>query len=194
MRPLSWESVFDQLRALGIEAPEAPQRRPASKFDGSSPTSEADIAEVMPRLRPTPNTNQPTALTTILAAAQRTGVQFMERVSDGSLIAEGLAQLNPNDRQWLERNWDAACSELLPGDDSTASLDLLAKLNVELVYVNAEKRAATEVQRLCKSATALGIDVETAPRPAFLPVMWPIGVTKDGRCSKRGCHEYISSA
>jgi DNA polymerase I-like protein with 3'-5' exonuclease and polymerase domains len=127
---------------------------------------------------------KPAILTTALAAAQRAGVQFLERVSDGSLIPEDLDQLAPNDRQWLEGNWDAVRNELLPDDDSTDSLELLTKLNVEPVYLNTEERAAAEVQRLCKLATAVGIDVETAPRSAFLPVTWPIAVTKDGRRSK----------
>jgi DNA polymerase-1 len=186
MRPLSWESVFDQLRPLGIEALEAVQQNgdSTSKVDGQSPASETEIAEGTPRQRQTRNANKLTALTTILAAARRAGVQFMETVSDGRLVAEGLDRLALNDRQWLEANWDAAHSELLPEGNSTTSLELLTKLNVELIYVDTEERAATEVQRLCKSATALGLDVETAPRPAFLPVMWPIAITKDGRRSK----------
>jgi hypothetical protein len=61
-------------------------------------------------------------------------VEFKERVSDGRLVAEKLDRLAPIDRHWLEANWDAVCSELVPEDDSTASLGLLAKLNVELVY------------------------------------------------------------
>ena len=57
-------------------------------------------------------------------------------------------------------------NELLPDDISTASSDLLAKLGIELVYVETEQRAAAEVQRICRSTGTLGLDIETAPLPA----------------------------
>ena len=62
--------------------------------------------------------------------------------------------------------------------------DLLAKLGVEMAYVDTEQRAAAEVQRICRSSRMLGLDIETAPLPKFLPIAWPIAVTKDGRRSK----------
>ena len=62
--------------------------------------------------------------------------------------------------------------------------DLLAKLAIELVYLETEQRAAAEVQRICRSTGTLALDIETAPLPAFLPKAWPIAVTKDGRRSK----------
>ena len=86
--------------------------------------------------------------------------------------------------QKLQANLDDVRSELLPADTSTASLDLLAKLGVEMVYVDTEQRAAAEVQRICRSSRMLGLDIETAPLPKFLPKAWPIAVTKDGRRSK----------
>src|SRR5262249_22871443 len=126
----------------------------------------------------------PETITTILAAAQKAGVKFMERVTDGELIVEGLDQLAPVECQKLQAQWDKLRRELLPDSTSTASRDLLAKLGVELVYIDTESRAAAEVQRLCGSGATLGVDRETAPRPEFLPVAWPIAITKDGRRSK----------
>ena len=94
-----------------------------------------------------------TRLTTILAAAKKAGVTFMERVSDGDLVVEGLDHLAPDDRQKLEAGWNDIRSELLPNDTSTASLDLLTKLGIELVHVDNEQRAAAEVQRICAVAS-----------------------------------------
>ena len=82
------------------------------------------------------------------------------------------------------RTWNDVRNELLPNDTSTASCDLLAKLGIELVYVETEQRAAAEVQRICGTSRTLGLDIETAPLPKFLPKAWPIAVTKDGRRSK----------
>jgi DNA polymerase I len=121
---------------------------------------------------------------TIIAVAKSAGVKFLERVTDGELVVEGLDHLAPDDRQKLQATWVNIRNELLPDDTSTASRDLLAKLNVELVYIDTEERAAAEVQRICGSARTLGIDLETAPRPEFLPAAWPISITKDGKRSK----------
>ena len=108
----------------------------------------------------------------------------MERVSDGELVVEGLDHLAPDDRQKLQARWNDVRNELLPNDTSTASFDLLAELGIELVYVETEQRAAAEVQRICATSRTLGLDIETAPLPEFLPKAWPIVVTKDGRRSK----------
>ena len=118
----------------------------------------------------------------------------MERVSDGELVIEGLDHLAPDDRQKLQANLDDIRNELLPDDTSTASSDLLAKLGIEFVYVDTEQRAAAEVQRICGTSRTLGLDVETAPLPAFLPKAWPIAVTKDGRRSKLQATKDTSSA
>jgi hypothetical protein len=66
----------------------------------------------------------------------------------------------------------------------TASLNLLGRLGVELVFADTEERAAEQVSRICISAGTLGLDVETAPHSEFLPVRWPIAITRDGRRSK----------
>jgi hypothetical protein len=108
----------------------------------------------------------------------------MERVSDGELMVEGLDRLAPDDRQKLEAGWNDIRNLLLPNDTSTASIDLLTKLNIEPVYIDNEPRAAAEVQRICAIASAIGLDIETAPLPQYLPKAWPIAVTKDGRRSK----------
>src|SRR5262249_57667840 len=122
----------------------------------------------------------PETITTILAAAQKAGVKFMERVTDGELIVEGLDQLAPVECQKLQAQWDNLRRELLPDSTSTASRDLLAKLGVELVYIDTEGRVAAELQRLCGSGTKLGLDLETAPRPDFLPLPCPIAITTHG--------------
>ena len=117
---------------------------------------------------------------------------FMERVSDGKLVIEGLDHLAPDVRQKLQANLHDIRNELLPDDTSTASSDLLAKLSIEFVYVDTEQRAAAEVQRICGTSRTLGLDIETAPLPAFLPEAWPIAVTKDGRRSKLGHQGYVA--
>ena len=91
----------------------------------------------------------PASTTAIVAAAKKAGVIFMERVSDGELIVEGLDRLAPDDRQKLEAGWSDIRSLLLPNDTSTASIDLLTKLGIEPVYV--DDRAA----RCCGGAADL---------------------------------------
>src|SRR6266550_4674665 len=107
------------------------------------------------------------ALTRIIAAAESAGVKFMERVTDGELVAEALDHLAPDDREALQAKLGDIRNELLPVDHSTPSLRLLAKLGIELVYIDTDERAAAEVQRICGSARTLGLDLETAPRPEF---------------------------
>jgi DNA polymerase-1 len=182
MKPLSWASISEQLRAIGVEVPvTAPQgSEPATRTD-HVPPSQPDLPQQQPSraAKPTPD-----ALTTIVAAAKKAGVTFMERVTDGEFVVEGLDHLAPDDRQKLQTNMHDVRNELLSNDPSTASLDLLAKLGIELVYLETEQRAAAEVQRICGTSRAIGLDIETAPRPEFLPAVWPIAVTKDGRRSK----------
>jgi len=189
MRSLSWASIFEQLQAIGIEVPATVppgNDGPAARPEHAPPSSKPDMADVPPSRQAAPRADKPApeTITTILAAAQKAGVKFMERVTDGELIVEGLDQLAPVECQKLQAQWDNLRRELLPDSTSTASRDLLAKLGVELVYIDTEGRAAAEVQRLCGSGTKLGLDLETAPRPEFLPVAWPIAITKDGRRSK----------
>ena len=59
----------------------------------------------------------------------------------------------PDDRQKLQANLHDVRNELLPKDASTASLDLLAKLGIELVHIETEQRAAAEVQRICGTSS-----------------------------------------
>ena len=55
------------------------------------PQSQSDVP---PKQRPSrADKPHPDPLTTILAAAKKAGVTFMERVSDGELVVEGLDHL-----------------------------------------------------------------------------------------------------
>ena len=190
MGSLSWASICEQLQAIGVEVPAATvppgNDGPAARPEHAPPPSKPDMADVPLSQQAAPRADKPTpeALTTILAAAKKVGVKFMERVADGELIVEGLGQLGPVDRQKLRTQWEDVRRELLPDTTSTASRDLLAKLGVELIYIDTEGRAAAEVQRICGSGRKLGLDLETAPRPEFLPEAWPVAITKDGRRSK----------
>src|SRR5215471_7734455 len=188
MRSLSWASIFEQLRAIGVEVPaKAPQGNdgPAARTEHAPPPSKPNMSDApLPRQPPRADSRAPEALTTILAAAQKAGVKFMERVTDGGLIVEGLDQLASVERQKLQIQWEDVRRELLPDRTSTASRDLLAELGVELVYIDTEERVAAEVKRICGLGTKLGLDLETAPRQEFLPVAWPIAITKDGRRAK----------
>jgi hypothetical protein len=183
MKPLSWASISEQLRAIGVEVPVAASQgsEPSTPTDRALP-SQPDVPPLQRPSRADRPAPDPTA--TILATAKRAGVSFMERVTDGELVVEGLDHLAPDDRQKLQANLLDVRNELLPADTSTASLDLLGKLGIELVYIETEQHAAAEVQRICRSARTLGLDVETAPRPEFLPKTWPVVVTKDGRRAK----------
>jgi len=193
MTPLSWASISEQLRAIGVEVPvTAPQgSEPATRTD-SVPPSQPEVPPVQqPARMDKPTADAPT---TIVAAAKKAGVIFMERVTDGELIVEGLDHLAPDDRQTLQARRNDIRNELLPNDTSSASCDLLAELGIELVHVETEQRAAAEVQRICATSRTLGLDIETAPLPKFLPTAWPIVVTKDGRRSKLQAKMDTSSA
>ena len=76
------------------------------------PSNMADIPR--PRQPPRADKPSPESLMTILAAARKAGVNFMERVADGELIVEGLDQLAPLDRQKLQAQWEDVRRELLP--------------------------------------------------------------------------------
>ena len=183
MPALSWDSISEQLRTIGVEVPvTAPAgSEPAPRTDPVPPSR----PDVPPRQQPTRADKPiPDPLTTILAAAKKAGVTFMERLTDGELVVEGLDHLAPDDRQKLQARWNDVRNELLPKDASTASCDLLAELGIELVHLETEQGAAVEVQRICATSRTLGLDIETAPLPKFLPKAWPIVVTKDGRRSK----------
>jgi DNA polymerase I-like protein with 3'-5' exonuclease and polymerase domains len=185
MGSLSWTSIFEKLQAIGVEVPATVppgNDRPAARPE-HSPPSKPDMAD-LPWQPPRADKPSPEALMTILAAARKAGIIFMERVTDGELIVEGLDQLAPIERQKLQAQWEDVRRVLLPDDISTASRDLLASLEIELLYIDTEGRAAAELQRLCASGRKVGLDLETAPRTEFLPIVWPIAVTKEGRRSK----------
>jgi AAA domain/3'-5' exonuclease/Primase C terminal 2 (PriCT-2)/Bifunctional DNA primase/polymerase, N-terminal len=189
--------VFDATPTASVAAPLAPAELPLVPRDAGvvpelPPMPVADMTPPYRRSHPDkPSEETPT---TILAAARSAGVKFTERASDGELVVEGLDRLTPDDRQKLQTSWDDVRNELLPAETSTASLELLNKLGVELVYIDTEKRAAAEVQRICGSPRTLGLDLETAPQPQFLPVAWPIAITKDGRRSKKQMTRDTSAA
>ena len=94
---VSTKSIFEQLQAIGVEVPATvPPRNdePAARPEHAPPPFKPDMADVpLSRQPPRADTPAPEALTTILAAAKKAGVKFMERVTDGELIVEGLDQL-----------------------------------------------------------------------------------------------------
>jgi hypothetical protein len=174
---LSWSAIAEQLRELGVDVPATRTRGNDYLPARAVPPFQTDVPP-QPARRP----GDPSASTTaIVAAAKKAGATFMERVSDGELIVEELDRFAPNDRKKLEAGWSDIRDLLLPKDTSTASIDLLTELGVELVHVDTEQRAAAEVQRICAAASTIGLDIETAPLPQYLPKAWPIVVTKDGR-------------
>ena len=178
MNALSWAAIAEQLRALGVDVP-------ATGAKGSDYPPARPVPHFQPDPQPAPcPADAPASTTATMAAAKKADVIFMERVSDGELIVEGLDRFAPADRQKLEEARSGIHHLLLPNSTSTASIDLLTKLGIELVHVDNEQRAVAEVQRICAAASAIGLDIETAPLPQYLPKAWPIAVTKDGRRSK----------
>jgi hypothetical protein len=125
MGSLSWASIFEQLQAIGVEVPATVppgNNGPAARPEHAPPPSNVQLSRQPPRAdKPVPEPP-----TTILAAARKAGVKFMERVTDGELIVEGLDQLAPIERQKLQAQWEDVRRELLPDTTSTASRDLLA--------------------------------------------------------------------
>ena len=93
MTALSWASISEQLRTIGVEVPvTAPQGNgDASERTDQVPPSPSDVP---PQQRPSrADKPSPDPVTTILAAAKKAGVTFMERVTDGELVVEGLDHL-----------------------------------------------------------------------------------------------------
>jgi DNA polymerase I-like protein with 3'-5' exonuclease and polymerase domains len=179
---LSWAAIAEQLRALGVDMPVTGRKGNDYPPALSVPPLQT---EVPPQPAAAPwSADLPSSVASMVAAARKAGVTFMERVSDGELIGEGVDRLAPDDRQKLEAGWSDIRDLLLPNDTSTASIDLLKKLGIEPAYIDDEKLAAAEVRRICAIASAIGLDIETAPLPQYLPKAWPIAVTKDGRRSK----------
>jgi DNA polymerase I-like protein with 3'-5' exonuclease and polymerase domains len=176
---LSWAAIAEQLRALGVDVPVT-----GTKGNDYPPAHRLPPVQGEVPAQPASPADPPSSVTSMVGAAKKAGVTFMELVSDGELIIEGLDRLAPDDRQKLEAGWSDIRNLLLPNDTSTASIDLLKKLGIEPAYVDDEKLAAAEVQRICAATSTIGLDIETAPLPRYLPKAWPIAVTKDGRRSK----------
>jgi DNA polymerase I-like protein with 3'-5' exonuclease and polymerase domains len=174
---LSWAAIAEQLRALGVDVPVTGTKG----NDYPPPRSVPPLQTEVPQPAPAPCPADPlSSVASMVAAAKKAGVTFMERISDGELMVEGLERLAPDDHQKLEAGWNDIRDLLLPADPSTAS-----KLGIEPVYVDDEQRALVEVQRICAAASTIGLDIETAPLPQYLPKAWPITITKDGRRSKQ---------
>ena len=98
---------FEQLQAIGIEVTATvPPRNDesATRPEHAPPPFKPDIADVPLSRPPRADTPAPEALMTILAAAKKVGVNFMERVTDGELMVEGLDHLAPDDHQKLQTN------------------------------------------------------------------------------------------
>ena len=157
---ISRASVCEQLRAIGVDVPVAGQETGDPADHAPPPSQPLAPPQQQPSLACEPTQD---LLTTIVAAAKKAGVTFMECVADGELVIEGLNHLAPDDRQKLLGRRNDIRNELLPDDTSTASLDLLSELGIELVHIENEQRAAAEVQRICRSSRMLGLDIETAP-------------------------------
>jgi DNA polymerase I len=172
---LTWAAIAEQLRAVGVDLPMAAQecKRTAQGETSPAPHKASSLGEVQSE----------SEIAGILRVTRSTGVTFFERVADGELVADGVAQVAADCRQTLTRRWEEIRSELVPAE-TTASLDLLARLGVETVYTDTVERAAEQIARICGSAQTLGLDVETAPSREQLPVQWPIAITQDGRRSK----------
>ena len=103
MNALSWASISEQLRAIGVEVPvTAPQGSDLPRLPITYRPSQPDVPPQQQPSRAAEPTPDP--LTTILAAAKKAGVTFMERVADGELVVEGLDHLAPDDRQKLQAN------------------------------------------------------------------------------------------
>jgi DNA polymerase I len=187
---MTWASIAEQLRSIGVDVPLSEPRGPAesstakSSTERSPPQATVNVGRSGTFLSSCRVPRDSESLWGIIKASTIAGVTFFERIVDGELVAEGLSRLAPDSLQALTARWDEIRSELLPAVSSTASIDLLADLGIELVFIDDEIHAAEEVGRICEASHTLGLDIETAPRPEFLPTRWPIKITKDGQRSK----------
>ena len=192
---MNWQALAEQLRAIGVVVPaegEAltksasvrPVVEPSARESGTPPaqpsikqpidkTCEVDAS----------SSSEIEEVSNTIKLATAAGVTFFERVRDGELVAKGLTGLPAALKEKLKSKRQAIRSALLP-ENEMLSLDLLATLGVELILIEVEDHARTEIARVCAAADILGIDIETAPRPEFLPIHWPITITKDGQRSR----------
>jgi hypothetical protein len=97
MTALSWNSIADQLRSIGIKVPEDLSsseyggQTPANDF--FAPTALANVVSLAEEIQHTtsdaePSDAVPDVVHVIVKAAQSAGASFYERVSDGELVAE----------------------------------------------------------------------------------------------------------
>jgi DNA polymerase I len=193
MARITWASIAEQLRSIGVDVslgePLAPEgsspARSSTEILPTQPTErDADIRRAGMVRNSCQIDSQLGSLCDLLKPATAAGVMFFERVVDGKLVAEGLSHLPPDLLQALSARWDEICSELLPAVSGSGSTDLLANAGIDLIVVDDELLAAEEVARICGLKRTIGLDIETAPRPEFLPTRWPIKITKDGQRSK----------
>ena len=191
MGMMTWGSIAKQLRAIGVDVP---MPEPAStgahelEREEAPPLTNEDVAptEEVPSatFSAAHQSGSDAELAALLAAAKAAGVTFLEDVSSGALVIDGLDNVTVEIANAVGARVDDIRARFLPAVASTASIDLLGKLDVELIVVKSEEHAAIEVARLCKRSETIGLDIETAPRPEFLPLKWPIQITKDGQRSK----------
>ena len=180
---MNWISIGEQLRAIGVTvsgAPAAPQD--VSKPNELASAHDVDLDEAFNAAARTADDD---VVARVLKDAKAAGLNFFERATDGELIIDGvlLGLITPELRQKIEEKRPLILSALLPAGPAPSAA-LLKKLGVVLVYIEDEQTASEAVARLCAATPLLGVDVETAPRPEFLPVMWPISITNDGLRSR----------
>src|SRR5829696_3508237 len=178
---MNWISIAEQLRAIGVTvsgAPAAPQD--VVKLNELASAHDVDLDEAFNAAARTADDD---VVARVLKDAKAAGLNFFERATDGELIIDGIGLITPELRQKIEEKRPLIRSALLPAGPAPSAA-LLKKLGVVLVYIDDEQTASEAVARLCAATPLLGVDVETAPRPQLLPVMWPISITNDGRRSQ----------
>jgi DNA polymerase I len=191
MGMMSWHSIGEQLRAIGVVLPvEDPA---ADNLASVRPLRESRSPEPeTPPVKPSideiseaeaVDSPQGAEVFNVIKFAVAAGVTFFQRVTDGELIENGMQGLQPALLNTVKSMRREIRSALLP-EHTTQSLELLGNLGAELTFIQTEAQASAEITRLCAATNTLGLDVETAPRPEFLPIQWPIAITKDGRRSK----------
>jgi hypothetical protein len=130
MTALSWNSIADQLRSIGIKVPEdlssSDYGRQTPANDISASPALANVVSFAEEIRGTPPQAEPSdavrdVVDAVVKAARSAGVTFFERVNDGELVAEGLGGLAPNVMQSVQANWLEIRSALLPPQTPTAS-------------------------------------------------------------------------
>ena len=189
MGMMSWDSIAQQLRTIGVALPvegaaahnlgSVPPLRESPSPEPETPPVKLfldEIAEVEAG-------DSRDEVSEIVKLAMAAGVTFFQRVKDGELIANDMQGLQPALLNTVKSMRQEIRSALLP-EPTAQSLELLANLGVELIFIETEAQASAEITRLCAATNTLGLDVETAPRPEFLPIQWPIAITKDGRRSR----------